>query len=156
MINKSMLFILLTSLTSLFSASSAAVEQKLYDDWALNCQQSCYIYQGMQSKSQNTIFSLQVSKVSDNTMAMQLNFPLGIYIPAGIGIAVGDFKKNIPLTTCLPKGCHALVVLNDEIQKQLKANNKINVRFFTAQSQEKEISFSLKGFQDAFNAMKNR
>jgi invasion protein IalB len=156
MINKPMLFLLLATITSLYSVNSAAAEQELFDDWALNCQQSCYIYQGMKSKSQNTIFSLQVSKVNKDTMTMQLNFPLGLYIPAGIGIAIGDFKKNTQLTTCLPKGCHALLVLNDEIKAKLKASKNLKVRFFTGQSQEKEVSFSLKGFQSALNAMDQR
>jgi len=156
MINRSMLCILLTSFTSLISINATAVEQEIFDDWALKCQQSCYIYQGMKSKNQNTIFSLQVSKVSNEIVAMQLNFPLGLYIPAGIGIALGDFKKSIPLTTCLPIGCRALLVLNDEIKGQIERSNKVKVRFFTTQSQEKEISFSLKGFQNAFNAMNKK
>lgn len=153
MINKPNILTILVSLISFFSASSSASEKNIFDDWALNCQQSCYIYQGMQSKNQKITYSIQVSKVSNDKVAIQLNFPLGLYIPTGVGIAVGDFKKNFPLTTCLPKGCHALLLMNDDIKKQLKVNDKLNVRFFAAQNQEKEISYSLKGFQNAFNAM---
>jgi len=110
----------------------------------------------MQSKKQDIIFSIQVSKVSDDNTVMQLNFPLGLYIPAGIGISAGNFQTNISLTTCLPKGCRALLVINDEIKKQLQTSDMLDVRFFSAQNQEKEISYSLKGFQSAFNAMSQR
>lgn len=156
MINKHLIFILCLGFTSLYSIKSSAVEPELFDTWALNCQESCYIYQGMQSKNQNVIFSIQVSTISDDNTVMQLNFPLGLYIPAGIGVSVGDFKTNISLTTCLPKGCRALLVINDEIKKQLQTNDMLDVRFFSAQSEEKEISYSLKGFQSAFNAMSQR
>jgi invasion protein IalB len=94
--------------------------------------------------------------VNKDTMTMQLNFTLGLYIPEGIGIAIGDFKKNTQLTTCLPKGCHALLVMNKEIKEKLKTSTNLKVRFFTGQSQEKEVSFSLKGFQSALNAMDKR
>jgi invasion protein IalB len=156
MINKPVFFTLFVSILSFFSVSSSTAELNIFDDWALNCQQSCYIYQGMQSKDQKTIYSIQVSKISSSKMAIQLNFPLGLYIPTGVGIAVGDFKKNVPLTTCLPQGCHALLIVNDEIKKQLDVSDKLNVRFFTAQNKEKEINYSLKGFQNAFKIMSQR
>ncbi len=139
-------------LASPASADEAAQLQR-FDDWTYECGDGgCSIRQGLSNPENPTIvYGIVVSKVQNNpSPIMRLNFPLGVYLPSGIGLAVGDMKLDIPMTVCLPKGCSAIAVVTDELSARLVSEDTIKVRFYIADRTPREISYPLSGFIPAY------
>ncbi len=139
---------------SLFSAKSFSKDQ-LFDDWKLDCDKNCVIKQGLSNpKKPGVVYGIEISKIIDSdSPIMQVNLPLGIYLPSGIGVIVGREKKEAPVITCLHSGCRAIVSLNKKLLSAMKKEKKLNLRFFTANKKSNEVYFSLKGFSQAINKL---
>ena len=146
---------LLGFLSTLASADEAAQLQR-FGDWTYECGNGgCSIRQGLSNPENPTVvYGIVVSKVQNNpSPIMRLNFPLGVYLPSGIGLAVGDMKLDIPMTVCLPEGCSAIAVVTDELRSRLASEDAIKVRFYLADSNPREISYPLFGFIPAYTEL---
>jgi invasion protein IalB len=64
---------------------------------------------------------------------------------------VNDIEKSIPVTTCVPSGCNALLIMNSELQKEMLDAPVFKIRFFSSNSRENEVIYSLKGFDEALD-----
>ena len=89
----------------------------------------------------------------EKQLALQLTFPLGIYLPRGIGLRAGAEKRDVPVTVCLPSGCRALLMLDDKLTAALLKEQSYSVRFYTTEAAPGEVTFSLKGFPEARQAV---
>lgn len=144
-----------TTLLLLWVASfQSNAEQSKSGAWEIQCSDTCLIGQGIIKNEGNnqSKFGITISNsATANAPVAQINTPLGLYLPKGLGIEIGKLKKAIPLITCVPNGCKAILKLNDDIVEQLNKNKALNVRFYTADSQQKQVSFALAGFKEAFS-----
>mgnify|MGYP003642728978 FL=1 len=113
---------LLTAGSLLLSSAANASEpsRNKFGDWQQNCktQSECAISQGLQNPEQpGIVFSSQISYVSDSKEPiLQLNLPLGIYLPPGVAIDIGGNQHQAPVMVCLPQGCKVLLVLTPKKQ----------------------------------------
>lgn len=127
-----------------------------YGDWRAVCKTGCVIAQGLQNPDQpGVIYSSQISYVSGRSdPVLQLNLPLGIYLPPGIAIEIGETQHKAPVTVCLPEGCKVLLVLNAEIVQQLQQSTAYTVQLFVTEQTPRQLKFSLRGFSDAMASLK--
>ncbi len=145
---------LIALLSGLWPAFSAAEDQK-FDDWLLKCDKRCAIQQGLQNPEKPAIqYGIQIVKNQDQYVAA-FNFPLGVYLPRGVGIEAGDQKGEFPFVVCLPGGCQGMLILNDELINAFKMKKDLKVRFYITGDKPNEIRFSLKGFTSALEALDN-
>ncbi|SNY60623.1 Invasion protein IalB, involved in pathogenesis [Arsukibacterium tuosuense] len=150
---------LLTLSTALASPAAVADDAKAdvteFGDWRAVCRDQCVIAQGLQNPEQpGLIYSSQVSYVSNSSdPVLQLNLPLGIYLPPGVAIDIGENKHRAPVTVCLPEGCKVLLVLSPEVVKQLQDNAAYTVQLFVTEQSPRQLKFSLRGFSDALASL---
>lgn len=139
-------------LLTAISVSTAQAKQDIIGAWEVQCKESCIIGQGVANGNNGgSKFGITISQIkSSNLPVAQINTPLGLYIPQGLGLEIGEFKQAIPFITCLPNGCKSIIELNEKIVSQLYKQSKLNLRFYTADSKQKQISFSLNGFKKAY------
>lgn len=125
-----------------------AASTEVIGDWNLVCDKNCTLAQGLENPGNaSVVYSIQLSKVDGaKNPVIQINFPLGIYLPAGIGLSSGDFRLEVPMTVCLPIGCKAILELNSQLKAALEKNDKLQVRFRVSEKKPVEIDFSTKGF----------
>lgn len=145
--------------TALFSQAAVADETKPevteFGDWRAVCRAQCVIAQGLQNPEQpGVIYSSQISYVSNSSdPVLQLNLPLGIYLPPGVAVDIGENKHRAPVTVCLPEGCKVLLVLSPAIVKQLQDNAAYTVQMFVNEQTPRQLKFSLRGFSDALASL---
>ena len=85
---------------------------------------------------------------------MRVVAPLGVMLPSGLGLKIDD--KDVGragFVKCLPNGCIAEVVMDDNLIAQLR--NGHTSTFIIFQSPEEGIGFpmSLKGFGDGYDKL---
>jgi invasion protein IalB len=121
-------------------------------DWSILCSKVCKATQLLLSEDKTLKYSATLSLTDDKTLLqMKLVFPLGIYLPANTALMVNDIEKSIPVTTCVPSGCNALLIMNSELQKEMLDAPVFKIRFFSSNSRENEVIYSLKGFDEALD-----
>lgn len=140
--------------TPVWADDSKTVVTK-HGDWSKVCNTQCVIAQGLQHPDNpKVIYSSQVSYVSgSNEPVMQFNLPLGIYLPPGIAISIGEEQHKTPVAVCLPEGCKVLLVLTPAIMRQLQNNASYAVKMFVSEQTPRQLTFSLRGFNDAMASL---
>lgn len=124
-------------------------------DWSILCNNTCQASQLLLSENKKLKYSATMSKTGQqDLLQMKLVFPLGIYLPANIALMISETEKTIPVVTCVPSGCNALLVLNTEIQNAMLEASFFKVRFFSTDNRENELVYSLKGFKEAIAIVK--
>jgi len=142
--------VLIILLTAPFNLHGQTPTQVQAEDWSISCDKTCRASQLLISKDNKLKYSATLSLADEqNLLQMTLVFPLGIYLPANVALMINDIEKIIPVITCVPSGCNALLVINSELQNEMIKASVFKVRFFTSSSSENEVSYSLKGFKEA-------
>lgn len=147
-------------ITSMVCSAATADETKadvtVFGDWRTVCREQCVIAQGLQNPENPSItYSSQIAYVNGRKEpVMQLNLPLGVYLPPGVAIDIGENEHRAPVTVCLPQGCKVLLALTPEIIKQLQDNAAYTVKIFVTEQSPRQLKFSLRGFSDALASLK--
>ncbi len=86
------------------------------------------------------------------TPAMMIQTPFGLYLPAGLKLAVDDKDLGtLPLQTCDAGGCYAGEVVSAELLAALKAGTTLKVTFQDAAQRDIAVPVSLNGFSAAYD-----
>ena len=154
-------------------AGEKAAEQKLPDgfeqfkDWIKECEklkdpegkeiELCQISQTLT----NTEINQPMLKVAAGYVpgkkeaVMILTLPLGVILPPGIQLTVGEGKAaRVPVTTCLPQGCQAGVQLDEEFTARLKKGKQMIVTFLGPDGKQINAPISLSGFTAGMDSIK--
>jgi invasion protein IalB len=153
--------------------SEAAAEQQLpegveqFQDWIKECEtvkgpdgqeiELCQISQTLTNTEINQpMMKVAVGYVPDKTEAvMVVTLPLGVILPPGIQLEVGDGKAaRVPINTCLPSGCQAGVQLDKEFTERLKKGKTLEVSFAAPNGQAVKAPISLSGFTAGLGSLK--
>lgn len=147
-------FCLILVSTLSFGVFADQAKSEIHGNWKLTCENRCVISQGLKASDSNVLYGITVSRLQEgDAMVAQINLPLGVYLPQGIGLKVGKVRHESPVTTCLPKGCVAIIKLDRETLDALKKESDLGLRFYLTEKRPKEITFSLRGFDDAYKAL---
>jgi invasion protein IalB len=96
-----------------------------------------------------------VLKTSDQkSRLMRVVAPLGVLLPSGLGLKIDNQDVGrAGFVRCLPNGCVAEVVMDDNLIKQLR--NGQTSTFIIFQTPEEGIGFpmSLKGFGEGYDQL---
>lgn len=125
---------------------------KIFGAWQLYCENGqCRIRQGLANPERpGIVYGSEVQYMRGKEGAyLTLSFPLGIYLPPGIGLKVGDLTRDAPMTVCLPIGCQAIIEIDDELASGLQSAKDYQVRFYTTKGSPNEVTYSLTGFVQA-------
>ena len=159
---------ILTSFAIIFFTSSGAILAQgtitaQYLDWQMSCDnppgasfEQCAIIQNVTASDQPNIgLSVIVLKTADKQATLlRVLAPLGILLPNGLGLNIdGTDMGRVAFVRCMPNGCVAEVVMDDELIKTFsKSKNAIFIIFKTPE-EGIGIPVSLNGFAEGFQAL---
>ena len=151
--------------TTLFSAEANAqgAVRSVHGDWQIRCEtppgaqsEQCALMQSVTAEDRpNVGLTVIVLKTSDQkSRLMRVVAPLGVLIPSGLGLKIDNQDVGrAGFVRCLPNGCVAEVVMEDNLINQLR--NGQTSTFIIFQTPEEGIGFpmSLKGFGEGYDKL---
>jgi invasion protein IalB len=131
-----------------------------YGDWQMSCDtppgasfEQCAIVQNVTAEDQpNVGLSVIVLKTADReAQLLRVLAPLGVLLPNGLGLNIdGEDQGRVAFVRCLPNGCIAEVLLDDELISTLSEGENAIFVVFRTPEEGIGIPVSLEGFADGF------
>src|SRR6201995_5648694 len=134
--------------------------RSVHQDWQIRCDtppgaksEQCALIQSVTAEDRaNVGLTVIVLKTADQkSKLMRVVAPLGVLLPSGLGLKIDNADVGrAGFVRCLPNGCIAEVVMDDELIKKLRTGKTST--FIIFQTPEEGIGFpmSLKGFGEGF------
>jgi invasion protein IalB len=144
-------------------AAAQGAVKSVHQDWQIRCDtppgaqgEQCALIQSVTSEDRaNVGLTVIVLKTADKkSRLMRVVAPLGVLLPSGLGLKIDNADiGRAGFVRCLPNGCIAEVVMDDELVKKLRTGQ--TATFIIFQTPEEGIGFplSLKGFGDGFDKL---
>ncbi len=156
---------ILLAAVSLFAGHAAAqgAVRSVHGDWQIRCDtppgaqgEQCALMQSVTAEDRpNVGLTVIVLKTTDQkSRLMRVVAPLGVLLPSGLGLKIDNNDVGrAGFVRCLPNGCVAEVVMDDNLIGQLR--NGQTSTFIIFQTPEEGIGFpmSLKGFGEGFDKL---
>jgi invasion protein IalB len=145
------------------TAAAQGVVKAQYGDWQMSCDtppgasfEQCALIQNVSAEDQTNIgLSVIVLKTADRqARLLRVLAPLGVLLPNGLGLNVdGTDIGRVAFVRCLPNGCVAEVVLDDDLIAKLSAGSSAIFVVFKTPEEGIGIPVSLTGFKDGFEQL---
>src|SRR6266496_4597838 len=138
------------------TAHAQGAVRSVHGDWQIRCDtppgaqaEQCALIQSVVAEDRsNAGLTVIVLKTADQkSRLMRVVAPMGVLLPSGLGLKIDQADiGRAGFVRCLPSGCVAEVVMDDNLLKQLRAGQ--TATFVIFQTPEEGIGFpiSLKGF----------
>src|SRR5882672_1425902 len=155
------------TLTLILAPAERALAQgavkSVHKDWQVRCDtppgakaEQCALIQSVTAEDRaNVGLTVIVLKTADQkSKLMRVVAPLGVLLPSGLGLKIdqADMGKA-GFVRCLPNGCIAEVIMDENLTKQLRTGQ--TATFIIFQTPEEGIGFpmSLKGFGEGYDKL---
>jgi invasion protein IalB len=137
--------------------------KSVHADWQIRCDtppgaqsEQCALIQSVTAEDRpNVGLTVIVLKTADQkSRLMRVLAPLGVLLPSGLGLKID--KADIGragFVRCLPNGCVAEVVMDENLVKQLRTGGAATFIIFQTPEEGIGIPLSLKGFGDGFDKL---
>jgi len=137
--------------------------RSVHNDWQIRCDtppgaqgEQCALIQSVTAEDRaNVGLTVIVLKTADQkSRLMRVVAPMGVLLPSGLGLKIDQADVGrAGFVRCLPNGCVAEVVMDENLVKQLRAGQ--TATFIIFQTPEEGIGFpmSLKGFGEGFDKL---
>ena len=155
------------AVTFALAASDPAFAQgavkSVHKDWQIRCDtppgakaEQCALIQSVTAEDRANIgLTVIVLKTADQkSKLMRVVAPLGVLLPSGLGLKIDNADVGrAGFVRCLPNGCIAEVVMDDELIKKLRTGKTST--FILFQTPEEGIGFpmSLAGFGEGYDKL---
>ena len=145
------------------AASAQGAVKSVHGDWQIRCdtpagaqKEQCALIQSVVAEDRsNAGLTVIILKTADQkSKLMRVVAPLGVLLPSGLGLKLDD--KDVGragFVRCLPNGCVAEVVMDDNLLNQLKTAK--TATFIIFETPEEGIGFplSLKGLPEGYDKL---
>jgi invasion protein IalB len=137
--------------------------RSVHGDWQIRCDtppgaqgEQCALLQSVTAEDRpNVGLTVIVIKTTDQkSRLMRVVAPLGVLLPSGLGLKIDNADVGrAGFVRCLPNGCVAEVIMDDNLIKQMRSGQTST--FIIFQTPEEGIGFpmSLKGFGEGFDKL---
>jgi invasion protein IalB len=144
-------------------AAAQGTVRSVHADWQVRCDtppgaqsEQCALIQSVTAEDRANIgLTVIVLKTADQkARLMRVVAPMGVLLPSGLGLKIdGMDVGRAGFVRCLPNGCVAEVMMDDNLLKQLRTGQ--TATFIIFQTPEEGIGFpmSLKGFSEGFDKL---
>ena len=144
-------------------AKAQGAVKSVHGDWQIRCDtpagaqaEQCALIQSVVAEDRsNAGLTVIILKTADQkSKLMRVVAPLGVLLPSGLGLKLDD--KDVGragFVRCLPNGCVAEVVMDDNLLNQLKTAK--TATFIIFETPEEGIGFplSLKGLGEGYDKL---
>lgn len=144
-------------------ARAQGAVRSVHADWQVRCDtppgaqgEQCALIQSVTAEDRaNVGLTVIVLKTADQkSRLMRVVAPLGVLLPSGLGLKIDQADVGrAGFVRCLPNGCVAEVIMDDNLIKQLRSGQ--TATFIIFQTPEEGIGFpmALKGFGEGFDKL---
>ena len=144
-------------------AAAQGTVKSVHNDWQIRCDtppgaqgEQCALIQSVTAEDRaNVGLTVIVLKTADQkSRLMRVVAPMGVLLPSGLGLKIDQADVGrAGFVRCLPNGCIAEVIMDDELIKKLRSGK--TATFIIFQTPEEGIGFpmSLKGFGEGFDKL---
>jgi len=144
-------------------AAAQGAVRSVHGDWQIRCDtppgaqaEQCALMQSVTAEDRaNLSLTVILLKTADQkSRLMRVVAPLGVLLPSGLGLKIDDTDVGrAGFVRCLPNGCVAEVVMDENILGKLR--NGQTSTFIIFQTPEEGIGFpmSLKGFGEGYDKL---
>jgi invasion protein IalB len=144
-------------------AAAQGAVKSVHKDWQIRCDtppgaksEQCALIQSVTAEDRaNVGLTVIVLKTSDQkSRLMRVVAPLGVLLPSGLGLKIDNADVGrAGFVRCLPNGCIAEVIMDDELIKKLRSAK--TATFIIFQTPEEGIGFpiSLAGFGEGYDKL---
>jgi invasion protein IalB len=139
------------------------VVKSVHGDWQIRCDnppgaqgEQCALIQSVTAEDRpNVGLSVIVLKTADQkTRLLRVLAPLGVLLPSGLGLKIDQADVGrAGFVRCLPNGCVAEVVMDDNLLRQLRTGQNATFIIFQTPEEGIGIPVSLKGFGDGYDKL---
>jgi len=131
--------------------------------WAVRCDkpagaqsEQCAPMQFVTAEDRENVgMTVIVLKTADGkARLLRVLAPLGVLLPSGLGLRIDDADMGrAGFVRCLPNGCVAEVILEDELLKKLDTGKTATFIIFQTPEEGIGIPIPLEGFSEGFKAL---
>jgi invasion protein IalB len=144
-------------------ALSQGAVRSVHGDWQIRCDtppgaqaEQCALIQSVTAEDRaNVGLTVIVLKTADQkNRLMRVVAPLGVLLPSGLGLKIDNADVGrAGFVRCLPNGCIAEVIMDDNLIKNLRGGT--TATFIIFQTPEEGIGFpmALKGFGEGYDKL---
>lgn len=166
LVSATALFVAAVLFVAMADAGPAAAQgavRSVHGDWQIRCEtpagaqtEQCALMQSVTAEDRpNVGLTVIVLKTADQkNRLMRVVAPLGVLIPSGLGLKIDNADVGrAGFVRCLPNGCIAEVVMDDNLIAKLRTGTTST--FIIFQTPEEGIGFpmSLKGFGEGYDQL---
>src|SRR5512139_2890325 len=160
-------FLAITAALALTATGGGALAQgavkSVHKDWQIRCDtppgaksEQCALIQSVTAEDRaNVGLTVIVLKTADQkSRLIRVVAPLGVLLPSGLGLKIDQADiGRAGFVRCLPNGCIAEVIMDDELIKKLRVGK--TATFIIFQTPEEGIGFpmSLAGFGEGYDKL---
>jgi invasion protein IalB len=144
-------------------APAQGVVKSVFGDWQIRCDtppgaqsEQCALIQSVTAEDRpNVGLTVIVLKTADQkNRLMRVLAPLGVLLPSGLGLKINQADiGRAGFVRCLPNGCVAEVIMDDNLVKQLRTGQTATFIIFQTPEEGIGIPVSLKGFGDGLDKL---
>jgi invasion protein IalB len=137
-----------------------------FGQWGLVCSQpkakaepqTCSLVQALvQRDSQKLVFRVTVAYGPKGNLLLQIDSPTGVALQRGLEFSPGEVKiYRLPFQTCMPRGCSALLLMEDDLKQDLQKAEKGTITVYALGGQPVRALAELKGFAEGLAALDKR
>jgi invasion protein IalB len=137
--------------------------RSVHDAWQVRCDtpagaqgEQCVLMQFVTAEDRENVgLTVIVLKTADQkARIMRILAPLGVLLPSGLGLKIDDADiGRAGFVRCLPNGCVAEVILEDQLLGQLEKGKTATFIIFQTPEEGIGIPISLAGFGEGFSAL---
>ena len=144
-------------------AGAQGTVKSVHGDWQVRCDtppgaqgEQCALIQSVTAEDRpNVGLTVIVLKTADQkSRLMRVLAPLGVLLPSGLGLKIDKTDVGrAGFVRCLPNGCVAEVVMEDNLVKQLRTGTSATFIIFQTPEEGIGIPLSLKGFGEGYDKL---
>lgn len=145
------------------NASAQGTVRSVHSDWQVRCDtppgaqgEQCALIQSVTAEDRpNVGLTVIVLKTADQkSRLMRVLGPLGVLLPSGLGLKIDQADVGrAGFVRCLPNGCVAEVVMDENLVQQLRTGQTATFIIFQTPEEGIGIPVSLKGFGDGYDKL---
>jgi len=132
-----------------------------HGDWQVRCDtpagaqsEQCVLMQFVTAEDRDNVgLTVIILKTADKkARIMRILAPLGVLLPSGLGLKIDNNDVgSVGFVRCLPNGCVAEVILEDQLLQKLETGKMATFIIFQTPEEGIGIPISLNGFGEGFD-----
>jgi invasion protein IalB len=154
--------VLVTVWVGIQDAAGQGAVKSVHGDWQVRCEPSagqenqCAVVQTVTAEDRPDVgLTIVVVKTGENkSPTLRVVAPMGVLLPSGLGLKIDEVDiGRVGFVRCLPNGCVAEVVIDDNLLEKLRVGQTATFIIFMAPQEGLGFPISLKGFGEGVDSL---